>query len=65
MKPVLNWEHMPRGDMLHLLSMFTAVCDVRDVETVTAEDVAQFLTDKGRPDLVQKFSPAYLRGGLV
>lgn len=62
MKPILNWERMPKGEMLHLLSIFEAVCNAKGIESVSLADVARFFEDKGRPQLIEKFSPSYLRG---
>ena len=60
LRPLLNPEHSPSGDMLSLLEWFETRCRARGVAWVDTEDVKQFLREEERPDLADVFVNDYL-----
>lgn len=61
-RPILNWENMPCGDMLRKLAVFEALCNARGLTVVPEDDVRAFLREEGREDLARDFSPSFFRG---
>lgn len=60
LRPLLNPEHPPSGDMLGLLEWFETRCRVRGLAWVNADDVRRFLREEGRPDLADSFVSDFL-----
>ncbi len=60
LRPILNPEHPPEGDMFNALNWFETLCRMRGVTEVTEEDVLMHLIrEEDRPDLAKAFSPTY------
>lgn len=60
MKPLLNPDHPPRGDMFDALNWFETLCRIKGVTEITDEDVLDHLIQKeGRIDLAKAFVTDY------
>lgn len=59
LRPLLNPDHPPSGDMLSLLEWFETRCRVRGAAWVSEDDVRRFLREEGRPDLAEAFVSDY------
>lgn len=61
LRPLVNPDYKPSGDMLHALNWYETVCRMRKVQEVSEDDVVRFLLeDEGRPDLAAAFVTEYL-----
>ncbi len=60
LRPLLNHNHLPSGDMLLALNWFEARCIIRGIPEVTEAEVVEYLRqDKGREDLAKAFVSDY------
>ena len=61
LRPVINPDNPPSGDLFNALNWLEALCRTNGVERVTENDVRRFLAeDEGRPDLAKVFSAEHL-----
>ena len=61
LRPLVNPDSPPSGDMLLALNWFETKCRIAGVSEVTEEDVVRFLVeDEGRIDLGKAFVTRYL-----
>lgn len=60
LRPILNPDHAPKGDMLDALTWLETRCRIRGTAFVTEDDVLKFLRDEGRPDLAVAFVTDFL-----
>ena len=61
LRPMLNPDNPPTGDMFTALNWLETVCRMRGKTEITEAEVVQhLLTDEGRPDLAKAFVMDYL-----
>lgn len=61
LKPILNPDHAPSGDMFKALNWLETRCSMRGIHSVTEQEVREFLErEEWRPDLAADFDPRYL-----
>ena len=60
LRPILNPDHYPEGDMWLHLSMLETLCRAEERWVVTEDYVRDFLRSRGREDLAEDFSPRHL-----
>lgn len=59
MKPLLNPDHPPRGDMFEQLNWLETLCRMRGVSEISEDDVLGHLINEGRVDLAKAFVTDY------
>ena len=60
LRPILNPDFYPEGDMWLELTMFETLCRANEKWIVTEDEARQFLRDRGRSDLAEDFNPLHL-----
>ena len=60
LRPLLNPDFYPKGDMWLELTMLEGLCRAREKWEVTEEEVREFLRERGRPDLAEEFNSRHL-----
>lgn len=60
LRPILNPDCYPEGDMWLELTMLETLCRAKEQWVISDEEARQFLRDRGRPDLAEKFNPRHL-----
>ena len=60
LRPILNPNNPPKGDMFDALNWFETLCRMRGVTEVSEADVRRHLAEEEkRPDLAEAFVRAY------
>lgn len=60
LRPILNPDCYPGGDMWLELTMLETLCRAKEKWTITEDEAREFLRERGRPDLAEKFNPRHL-----
>lgn len=59
LRPILNPDNPPTGDMFIALNWFETLCRMRGKAEVTEDEVVEHLMSEGRPDLAMAFVRDY------
>lgn len=61
LRPILNPDHPPRGDLFNALNWYETLCRMRGVTEVSEDEVVRhLLEEEGRADLAMAFSASHL-----
>lgn len=61
LRPVINPDNPPEGDLFNALNWYETLCRMRGVTEVTEDEVVHhLLEDEKRPDLAMAFSASHL-----